>query len=211
MRFALITAWFFAVNITPVWAAQFEFDLTNLLGDSFPNAITEAEVDLGIEFNSITSAEFNVDGDFSPGTMRAVGPPPNTNPLVPTDTVSLTLKVGEVGTAFFEKELFASQTMEGLEGDVQLNLTLLETATDVLHVLLPTANSTTSFDSLLDGKFGLSAGTSHWVASLYQVIGQPTLELTRITLRIEGTSVPEPSTIILLSTSAAMAVAVRAR
>jgi hypothetical protein len=172
--------------------ATFVFDLTDSLGPEF-SSFPETAVDLRTEFRRVDSATVEIEGTFSPGVVTPVTIPENTGPLLLSDTVNLLVRLGEVGTDWIDKNLFAIQDLQGLNGDVSFDLPLQGASTTTAPVLFPEGDATADFGFLLDGRFGIATGTTHWLASLYQELEPPRFQLTQFALQIEGTAVPEPT------------------
>jgi hypothetical protein len=168
--------------------------LTDAIGSDFIG-IPEAIVDLGISFTHVESAAVDLKGRFQPGLITRVTIPPNTSPLLPNDNVNLIVRLGEVGSSWLEKDVYAIQELQGFNGDVSFTLPLQGAipSTGPIPVLLPSGELAPDYRFLLDGRFGISAGSMHWLASIYQELEPPRFELTEFVLRIEGAAVPEPA------------------
>lgn len=192
-------------------AGSYRFDLSHLV-EPGADFYLDHEVDLGMAFKHIDSASIVIEGVFTPGLMRAVGPDGN-NPLVPTDTRTLTIVMGDPGTPFYQTPARTWQDMQGLSGEVSFELPFLAPVVSdepVFYFNPPlVANPDLSF--MLDGEFELLAGSSHAVFSLYQVIENPHLEVTSLVLQINGAAVPEPSALFAILTGVGLAGAIRLR
>jgi hypothetical protein len=182
---------FSARHFQPVYGASFSFDLTEAIGSDFNN-FPEAIVDLGVAFTDVESATMDLKGHFRPGLVTTVTIPPYTGPLLRSDTVSLLVRLGEVGSAWIEKDVYALQDLQGHDGDVSFSLGLKGAVPTSDFVLLPGGDLAPDYGFLRDGRLGIATGPFRWLASIYQELEAPRFEMTEFILRIEGTAVPEP-------------------
>jgi hypothetical protein len=176
-----------------VWPAHgdtYRFDLTEEIGSDFNN-FPELVVDLDVDFAHVDSASIELKGIFWPGVVTPVTIPEHTGPLLPSDTVNLIIRLGEVGTAWIDKKTFAIQDLQEFSGAVSFDLPLLGASPTTVPVLLPNGDGPPDFGFLLDGRFGISTGSMHWVTLNLEVLEPPRFELTQFILRVDGVAVPE--------------------
>jgi hypothetical protein len=191
-----LLATFLLIEPRAATAAAFSFDLTSVLGSDF---IAEEIIDLNQEFTSVTSATLELSGTFTPGSATPVTTSGNPGPTISTDTVNLIIRLGDVGTAWIEKDVYAIQPLEGYQGNVAFSLPL-QGVTDLsasLPVLLPSGDHPPDFSFLIDGRFEISTSNMHWLATIYQTLESPEFILHSFILHIEGTAVPEPSSAVI--------------
>lgn len=179
-------------------AGTYRFDLTDLVEPGTDFAL-KRQVDLGIAFKHIDGASIEIEGVFTPGLMQPVTISGD-GPLVPTDTTMLSVVMGDPGTPFYLTPARTWQDMHGQQGNVSFQLPLLAPviSDEPIFQFNPPLVGNPDFSFLLDGEFELSAGSSHFVASLYQVIESPRFEVTSLVLEITGTAVPEPTSLVLV-------------
>jgi hypothetical protein len=197
-RFALFVAllYLFLANNHTAVGSTFEFDIT----DSAREFPLETPVDLGTSFRSVDQASVRIEGIFTPGLATGVTLPPLSGPVIPSDSVNLIVRLGEVGTTWADKQTYAIQDLQGMTGEILLNLSLRATSPPTaLLTFLPSGDLEPDFGFLLDGKFELSFSSMHWLAYNLLTLQAPQFELTRFVLHVEGLAVPEPTGLALVA------------
>jgi hypothetical protein len=169
------------------------FDLTDMIGPDF-NTSQETSIDLGIEFTNIESASIELSGVFTPGLMTPVTIPEFSGPVLPNDTVFLLVRLGEEGSAGIDKLAYVLQDLQGFEGVLEFDLPIKGSVQSSIPTILPGGEESPDFDFMIDGRFGLSAGSLYLLALIYQELVSPKFELEGFQLTVVGTAVPEPNT-----------------
>jgi hypothetical protein len=211
MRRILVAATLVLVGVRGVWAETFQFDLTSYVGPEFSTG-PEATVDLGVQFSEINAARFLISGKFTPGTARLFGD--DSNPTFPFSNTNLILRFGEPNTPSYLKPVGAVQELSGSSGQVNFSVPVFGVSTDPLGLLLfmPALVPPADLSSLLDGRLGLVAYGTTYSALVDQVLESPQFELSKLTLEVDATAVPEPASAALFVLAAAMsALALRGR
>ena len=196
---------------SPIAAATYTFDITPYVDSHFAGPL-ENTIDLNTQFQAIDSATLQVSGTFTPGLVTMVGPPGQSNPIVSSDTFSIVARLGDEGTSFIDKHVAAYHDFHDSSGPVNLVLPLLGSPADMegLPVFPLAGNGPADFNFLLDGRFAITAGGVDLLAAIYQEVQAPQFEVSKVVLEVNGTGVPEPST-LALAVAAPAALAVRRR
>jgi hypothetical protein len=177
-------------------AISYNFDLTTEIDANLANA-ADVPIDLGVEFLQVDSISILLAGNFRPGLVTGVTVPELSGPIFESDTVNLIVRLGEVGTAWINKSAYAIQALQGFSGTVSFSLPLQSVAPTSSTVFLPSGSDVPDFSFLVDSRFAISAGWSHYLLTAYHELQPPQFELSSFVLRVDGTAIPEPSTIFL--------------
>lgn len=164
------------------------FDLTSSV-EAFD--VRESVIDLGQVFSRIDSAYVRFEGNYTPGLLLATNwIPPRT---YRADNFQFIIRLGEPGTSWIDKRVYATPSLQGLDGEVAFEMPLRESAGPSFW---PGGGSIPNYDFLLDGRFGLSV-TSLLISLGEELIDPPRFTLTKLSLYIDGIAIPEPSCILM--------------